>query len=366
MADIRCVVREAAQASLQQPAVLTGDREIIYSEFDQYVSGSVGRLRKAGCRPADRVAVSMQSSWQSAVILMALFRARAVACLVDPEMDPDTVQRRLAGIGCGRLIASGDSFESSRLNLLKPDDLIAAFAESPESDSDTRLTLDQPATITWSASHAILHSYGNHYYGALGFNHNIRASSGCRWLVSEPLHRMSGLPLLFQCAVSGATLVMPEAQETARGAIDRYGVTHLLLSPARLEELLSDGFSMKNHPGVRAIVLSEPVPAQLLQRVYELTLPVYRSYGLPETASAVAVAPLDSPPAKRATSGRVLKHCKVSIAADGEILVKGQTLCPGYVEGQVVRPAVNADGWLATGDTGTLDAEGYLTVQGRK
>jgi O-succinylbenzoic acid--CoA ligase len=256
MAEIRCMVSEAAQTSLQQPAILMGDREIIYSEYDRYVSGSLGRLRKAGCRPADRVAVSMPNNWQAAVLLMALFRARAVACLVDPEMDSDLVQRSLAGIGCGWLIAPGHKFESSGLKVLKPDDLMASFSETPESAADTRLSLDQPATITWSASRAVLHSYGNYYYGARGFNHNVRASSGCRWLLSESLHRMNGLQLLFQCAVSGATLVMPGEQESARGAIDHYGVTHLLLSPARLEELLNDGFSLKNHPGIRAIVLN--------------------------------------------------------------------------------------------------------------
>jgi long-subunit acyl-CoA synthetase (AMP-forming) len=95
-------------------------------------------------------------------------------------------------------------------------------------------------------------------------------------------------------------------------------------------------------------------------------LPVYRSYGVPEVASPAAVAPLDSPPAKRSTSGKVLKYCRVRIAADGEIMVKGPTLFSGYVEGANVRPAVDADGWFATGDTGTLDAEEYLTVLGRK
>ena len=62
MAEIRCMVSEAAQASRQQPAILSGDREIIYSEYDQYVAGSLDRLRKAGCRPEDRVAVSMPNS----------------------------------------------------------------------------------------------------------------------------------------------------------------------------------------------------------------------------------------------------------------------------------------------------------------
>lgn len=360
------MVSEAAQTSLQQPAILTGDREIIYSEYDQYVSGSLDRLRKAGCKPGDRVAVSMPNNWQTVVLLMALFRARAIACLVDPELNPDLVERGLAGIDCGWLIATGNKFKSSRLKVFKPDDLIASFSETSKSDADMRLPLDQPATITWSATRALLHSYGNYYYGARGFNHNIRASSGCRWLLSEPLHRMNGLQLLFQCAVSGATLVIPEVQENIPGAIGHYGVTHLLLSSARLEELLNDGFSQKKHPGIRAVVLNEPVAGELLRRSYELMLPVHRSYGLPEAASPVAVTPLDSPPAKRSTCGRLIKYCQAMIATDGEVMVKGQTLFCGYVEGASIRPAVDADGWFATGDIGTLDAEEYLTVLGRK
>ena len=178
--------------------------------------------------------------------------------------------------------------------------------------------------------------------------------------------RCAALQILFQCAVSGATVVIPETGENIQDAIEQYGVTHLLLSPSRLGDWLNDDFSLKKRSEIRAIVLNEPVPAELLLRLYELKLPVYRSYGLTEMASSVTVTSPDSPPAKRSTSGRALKYREVKIAADGEILVKGQTLFQGYVEGANVQPAVNDDGWFATGDIGALDAEGYLTVLGRK
>lgn len=366
MADIRCMVREAAQSSHQQPGILTGDREIIYSEYDQYVSGSHGRLRKAGCRPGERVAVSMPNSWQSAVLLMALCRARAAACVVDPDLDPARLRSDLDGVGCRRLIAPAGRFSSSSLDILGAEDLIASYAETPESDDDTRIPVEQPATITWNVARAIQHSYGNHYYGARGFNHNLRTSSGCRWLLSEPLCRMSGLQILFLSAASGATLVIPEKGEGAQQAIDHYGVTHMMLPAARLEELLDAGFSPKQSRSVRAVVLSGSVSDDLLRRAQEMRLPVHRSYGVPEISSPVAVAPLDCPPSKRSSSGKVTSYCKVRIAADGGIHVRGQALCQGYVEGSSVRPAADAEGWFATGDTGTLDAEEYLTVLARK
>ena len=87
MAEIRCPVSEAAQTSRHEPALITGDRKIIYSEYDQYVSASADRLRKAGCVSSNRVALLLPNSWQAAVLIMALFRIRAVACLVDPKKD---------------------------------------------------------------------------------------------------------------------------------------------------------------------------------------------------------------------------------------------------------------------------------------
>jgi o-succinylbenzoate---CoA ligase len=363
MVEFRCPVSEAGQTSRHEPAMITGDRKIIYSEYDQYVSSSADRLRKAGCVTSNRVALLLPNSWQVAVLIMALFRIRAVACLVDPKRGASLLPQALYGIHCDQVIAT-DLLPG--WNVRKPDDLISLFTEVPESDRDRRLLSDQPATILWSAARAVLHSYGNHYYGALGFNHIVRSSSGCRWLLLEPLHRMSGLQILFQCALSGAAVVMPEAQESIRSAIERYGVTHLSLTPSQLECLLNDGFGLETRPPIRALVLSEPVPVELLRRSYELKLPVCRSYGLTEMASPVAVASPDSPPAKRSASGRVLKYRTVRIASDGEIMVKGQTLFSGYVEGSIVRPSVDGDGWFASGDIGTLDAEGYLTVLGRK
>jgi O-succinylbenzoic acid--CoA ligase len=363
MAEIRCPVSEAGQTSRHEPAIITGDRKIIYSEYDQYVSASADRLRKAGYISSNRVAVLLPNSWRYAVLIMALFRIRAVACLVDPKKDAALISQELNGIHCDRMIATE---LLPGLNSTKPDDLISLFTETPESDSDRRLSSDQPATILWSSARAVLHSFGNHYYGALGFNRNVRSSSGCRWLLLEPLHRMNGLQILFQCAVSGAAVVMPETRESIQNAIERYDVTHLSLTPPQLEDLLNDGFRMEKYSGIRAIVLTEPAPVELLQRSYELKLPVYRSYGLTEMASSVAVTSPDSPPAKRSTSGRALKYRNIRIAADGEILVKGQTLFRGYVEGTNVRPSLDGDGWLATGDIGALDVEGYLTVLGRK
>jgi long-chain acyl-CoA synthetase len=58
---------------------------------------------------------------------------------------------------------------------------------------------------------------------------------------------------------------------------------------------------------------------------------------------------------------------ELKLADDGEILVRGPLVCLGYLQSDgTIAPATDADGWLATGDVGTLDADGYLTITDRK
>ncbi|MBN0046627.1 long-chain fatty acid--CoA ligase [Streptomyces actuosus] len=92
---------------------------------------------------------------------------------------------------------------------------------------------------------------------------------------------------------------------------------------------------------------------------------IYEGYGLTETTGATTVTPPLKP--RLGTVGWPLPGTRVRIAADGEILVAGEHVLRGYWDpaaGGVV-PATR-DGWLATGDLGELDDEGYLTITGRK
>lgn len=92
---------------------------------------------------------------------------------------------------------------------------------------------------------------------------------------------------------------------------------------------------------------------------------IYEGYGLTETTGAATVTPPLKP--RLGTVGWPLPGTRVRIAADGEILIGGEQVLRGYWDpaaGGVVPAA--ADGWLATGDIGELDDEGYLTITGRK
>lgn len=91
---------------------------------------------------------------------------------------------------------------------------------------------------------------------------------------------------------------------------------------------------------------------------------VYEGYGLTETTAAATANPPER--TRYGTVGQPIPGTSVHIAADGEIWVYGPNVFGGYLGAPKATDAVLNDGWLATGDLGALDEDGYLTITGRK
>ncbi|MET9864213.1 long-chain fatty acid--CoA ligase [Streptomyces smyrnaeus] len=91
---------------------------------------------------------------------------------------------------------------------------------------------------------------------------------------------------------------------------------------------------------------------------------VLEGYGLTESCAATAFNPYDRP--KIGTVGQPLPGSVIRIADDGEVLLHGEHLFTGYWNNQQASDESLADGWFHTGDLGTLDVDGYLTITGRK
>jgi long-chain acyl-CoA synthetase len=95
-----------------------------------------------------------------------------------------------------------------------------------------------------------------------------------------------------------------------------------------------------------------------------LVYAVFQGYGLTETSPIVTMFnPFQD---HRSSVGRIFPNQEVRIAADGEILVKGSNVMAGYYEAPEETGSVLRDGWLSTGDIGTIDEKGQLFIRGRK
>ena len=91
---------------------------------------------------------------------------------------------------------------------------------------------------------------------------------------------------------------------------------------------------------------------------------VYEGYGLTETTAAATANPPER--TRYGTVGRPIPGSTVHIAQDGEVWVHGANVFSRYLGDPEATGAVLHDGWLATGDLGALDEDGYLTITGRK
>jgi long-chain acyl-CoA synthetase len=107
-----------------------------------------------------------------------------------------------------------------------------------------------------------------------------------------------------------------------------------------------------------------PIAKEILEFFWAAGVPVLEGYGMTETATAATVSTVENH--RFGTVGRALPGVDVKIADDGEILVKGPNIFSGYHNNADASFGAVNDGWLHTGDLGSLDEDGYLSITGRK
>jgi len=107
-----------------------------------------------------------------------------------------------------------------------------------------------------------------------------------------------------------------------------------------------------------------PIPVEVLRYLAGLGVDVLEVWGMTETTGTATINTPDH--FRTGTVGRVNPGMELKIGEDGEIFVRGPLVCAGYLSPDGgVAPVVDEDGWLATGDVGVLDDDGYLTITDR-
>jgi long-chain acyl-CoA synthetase len=107
-----------------------------------------------------------------------------------------------------------------------------------------------------------------------------------------------------------------------------------------------------------------PIAREILEFFWACGIPVLEGYGMTETATAATVSTVENH--RFGTVGRALPGVELKIAEDGEILVKGPNIFDGYHNNADASFGAVEQGWLHTGDLGSVDEDGYLSITGRK
>ena len=115
----------------------------------------------------------------------------------------------------------------------------------------------------------------------------------------------------------------------------------------------------------RAVVGGAPMPSSLLDVWREHGVEIVQGYGLTEAAPNVLCLPPEEAVRKAGYAGRPYPYVQVDLSAEGELLVRGPNVFPGYWRNSEATAAAFLDGWLLTGDLAERDDEGFYRIKGR-
>jgi O-succinylbenzoic acid--CoA ligase len=186
-----------------------------------------------------------------------------------------------------------------------------------------------------------------------GYSAGLDAGPTDRWLACLPLHHVASLGALARSYVTGVPCTVHETFDLERVARSprAEGTTIVSLVPTTIRRLLDAGAPLHEY----RVVISggAPCPPALRARAEEQGVGVVDAYGLSETWGGFA---LDGVP---------IAGAEVSLAVDGEVLVRGAMVMRGYrLDPERTASALDADGWFHTGDIGAID-DGRVRVVDR-
>jgi long-subunit acyl-CoA synthetase (AMP-forming) len=155
---------------------------------------------------------------------------------------------------------------------------------------------------------------------------------------------------------------------------------HMFFSPPRLWEKLQASIAADVEAGIdheelrrrlgfdeltAAVTGAAPCPPGVIEFFDAIGIPLREVYGLSETTGVVSLAAASD--VRAGTVGPPLPSAQVRLAEDGELLVRGPLLMAGYRNRpEATAEAIDADGWLHTGDIARIEADGHLRIVDRK
>jgi acyl-CoA synthetase (AMP-forming)/AMP-acid ligase II len=409
--SITGLIVTAATARPDAPAlVIPPDRiPVSYRDLVRLVDDLAGQLKRGGLQPGDRIALRAGSNAEFVVGLLAASRAELIVVPLDPALPVGEQRARSEAVGARAVLVDGDGSGDRQEPTLMwwpiavtvgrdsgslAVHLDAATApirvtSTPEGlrDDDAMImftggTTGMPKMVPWthaniaSSVRAIIAGY--------------RLGPQDATVAVMPLYHGHGLlAALLSTLASGGTVLLPArgrfSAHTFWDDIDAARATwytavptihQILLERAKTDQSGEKRATMRFIRSCSAPLT--PETAQALQD--EFSAPVVCAFGMTEATHQVATTGIEgiadgkNPAATTGLVGvstgseiRVAGSDGVPVAADavGEVWLRGPTVVRGYLGDPAITAANFTDGWLRTGDLGSLSLAGELTIRGR-
>lgn len=349
-------VLAAANEAPARDCLIADDRVWSYADVAKRVSTALALLRSRGVETGDRVALTPNVDVDSIVWLHALFELGCPAVLLHPRL----TERERAVIFA----------EAQPAHMITDEVLDDAAADETSAPGPT--SADQALAIAYtSGSRGRPRGARLSRRAFIASEHAHAANLGWlpedRWLLCMPPAHVGGLSIVTRSLIARSCVVLSpgtfEPGEVTR-LMARHRVTLCSVVPTMLRRLLTfENPRWAPSPELRAVLVGgAPFPDALRELAARRTVPTLATYGCTEACSQVTTQRPDQ--SGRAGSGAPLPGVEVRIEAD-EVQVRGNVLMDGYLGEDRSGAPWTPDGWLRTGDFGSLLPDGQLFVRGR-
>jgi len=382
-------LKQRAALSPQRIAVETADAAWTFAELDQMARSLAAKFFRLGIKEGKRVAILQTNSVAMIGTYHALSYLGATAVPLNIRLSVPELLWQIRDCEASCLLY--DEGCRTQAEALEEDGIKAYHIHSlDESDPDEdinfkdELALDEPHTIIYTSGttgrpKGVILTYGNHWWSAVGSALNLGLNMNDKWLLCLPMFHVSGLSILMKNVIYGMPIYLQSkfnASEVNQVIRER-GVTMMSAVSAMVTKLLDD-LKEKAYPGhFRCLLLGGgPAPLPMLEKCRDKGIPVFQTYGLSETASQIVTLSPEYMFEKLGSAGKPLFPAQIRIIdqegreltamEEGEIIVKGPNITPGYWHRPSETNSVLANGWLKTGDIGYLDHDGFLYVLDRR
>ncbi|HEU5035125.1 MAG TPA: AMP-binding protein [Mycobacteriales bacterium] len=381
-------------AVLDEPQVADNLGSLTFGQVARRVRALQAGLDELGVDPGERVAVVSPNAARLLELFYAVpgsgrilvpinFRLRAEeveyivdhsgasVLLVDPTLDDDlgTVTAK------HRLLLGAQSDEA----LLRFDREPRPWADA---DEDATATINYTSGTT-ARPKGVQITHRNIWTNSVTFGWHAGVDDRDVYLHTLPMFHANGWGMLYTAAAAGVPQVVlrkVDGPEILR-RVEQHGVTYMCAAPAVVNAVLDAG---KEHEGpipgagraVRVICAGAPPPSKTIERIEtELGWEFIQIYGLTETSPLLTInrrkkewddLPMAEAAHRLVRAGAPAIGVRLAVSDAGDVLARSNVVLEGYWQ----QPDATADaldgGWFHTGDGGSIDDEGYLTISDRK